>query len=78
MPVLLSAYQLEKLNGKLGMLRITEKSGKWVAQIAVTVEDTESADTGVLGVDLDLKCPAVAVTETGRTQFLVMVEKTST
>ena len=68
-PVLLTTYQLEKLNGKLGTLRITEKSGKWIAQIAVTVEDSESADTGVLGVDLGLKCPAVAVTETGKTKF---------
>lgn len=50
-PVLLTTYQLEKLNGKLGTLRITEKSGKWIAQIAVTVEDSESAHTGVLGVD---------------------------
>ena len=68
-PVLLTTYQLEKLKGKLGTLRITEKSGKWIAQIAVTVEDSESADTGVLGVDLGLKCPAVAVTETGKTKF---------
>ena len=69
MPVLLSTYQLEKLNGKLGTLRITEKSGKWIAQIAVTIEDAESKDSGVLGVDLGLKCPAVAVTETGKTKF---------
>ena len=69
MPVLLSTYQLEKLNGKIGTLRITEKSGKWIAQIAVTIEDAESRDSGVLGVDLGLKCPAVAVTETGKTKF---------
>ncbi len=69
-PMLLTTYQLEKLNGKLGTLRITEKSGKWIAQIAVAVEDKESTGTGVLGVDLGLKCPAVAVTETGRTIFL--------
>lgn len=68
-PILLSTYQLEKLNGKLGTLRITEKSGKWTAQIAVTVEDISSTDTGILGVDLGLKCPAVAVAETGRTKF---------
>lgn len=68
-PVLLSTYQLEKLNGKLGTLRITKKSGKWIAQIAVTVEDTENEDIGVLGVDLGLKCPAVAVTEKGKTKF---------
>lgn len=68
-PILLSTYQLEKLNSKIGTLRITEKSGKWTAQIAVTVDDTESEDTGVLGVDLGLKCPAVAVTEIGKTKF---------
>ena len=67
--VLLSTYQLEKLNGTLGTLRITEKSGKWTAQIAVTLKDKESTDAGVLGVDLGLKCPAVAVTETGKTKF---------
>ena len=76
-PMLLTTYQLEKLNSKLGTLRITEKSGKWIAQIAVTIEDKESTDTGVLGVDLGLKCPAVAVTETGKTKFWVMVEKTN-
>ena len=69
-PMLLTTYQLEKLKGKTGTLRITEKSGKWIAQIAVTVEDKENTDTGVLGVDVGLKCPAVAVTETGRTIFL--------
>jgi len=68
-PVLLTTYQLEKLNGKPGTLRITEKSGKWIAQIAVTVEEKENTDVGVLGVDLGLKCPAVAVTETGKTKF---------
>ncbi|SDJ35005.1 transposase, IS605 OrfB family, central region, partial [Proteiniclasticum ruminis] len=32
-------------------------------------EDTENEDIGVLGVDLGLKCPAVAVTEKGKTKF---------
>ena len=48
------------LNNKLGTLRITKKSNKWMAQIAVTIPTTEKTGTKVLGVDLGLKVPAVA------------------
>lgn len=68
-PVLMSDYQLEKLNGKLGTLRITEKSGKWIAQIAVEVVEKNAPGIDIMGVDLGLKCPAVAVTSTGKTRF---------
>jgi len=68
-PVLLTAYQLNQLQGKLGTLRITKKSGKWIAQVAVTRINTQTANTGILGVDLGLKCPAVVVTQTGKTRF---------
>ncbi|MFW0861841.1 MAG: RNA-guided endonuclease InsQ/TnpB family protein [Dethiobacter sp.] len=68
-PVLLTDYQHERLKGKLGALRITQKSGKWIAQIAVGVSEKESSGEGFIGVDLGLKCPAVAVTDTGKTRF---------
>ena len=69
MPILIGPYQLEKLQGKLGSMRITEKSGKWMAQIAVETPEVQSVGIGVMGVDLGLKCPAVAVTDTGNTKF---------
>lgn len=68
-PILLSEYQLVKLAGKLGTLRITEKAGKWIAQIAVEVPEAETPGSSAMGVDLGLKCPAVAVTDTGKTRF---------
>lgn len=61
--------QRELLKNKLGTLRISKKSGKWIAQIAVTIPDSEPASGQVMGVDLGLKIPAVAVTEEGRTAF---------
>lgn len=51
------------LKYKLGALRITQKSGKWVAQIAVTMPTIEGTGLKVMDVDLGLKVPAVAVTE---------------
>ena len=59
----------DKLRGKLGTLRITNKRGKWIAQVAV--EENISAATGsdVMGVDLGLKIPAVAVTGSGKAKF---------
>jgi len=62
-------YQRDRLKGKPGSLRITQKSGKWIAQIAVSEPDTASPGNIVMGVDLGLKIPAVAVTETGKTKF---------
>jgi len=62
-------YQRERLVGKLGSLRITRKNGKWIAQIAVEENITECSGDGVMGVDLGLKVPAVAVTDKGKTRF---------
>jgi putative transposase len=46
--------------GKPGVLRITRKRGKWVADIAYTLPEPEpTRDTGILGVDLGVKVPAV-------------------
>lgn len=58
------------VHAKLGLLRIVEKSHKWYAQIAIEVKTPpEEEEFNVMGVDLGLKCPAVAVTSTGKTRF---------
>ena len=62
-------YQINLLSNKLGTLRITKKSNKWLAQITVTISATISNGTKKLGVDLGLKVPAVVVTEEGKTKF---------
>lgn len=43
------------LTHKLGTLRITKKSNKWIAQISVTIPTNEKTGTKILGVDLGLK-----------------------
>lgn len=70
---ILTDYQQERLISKFGSLRITQKSGKYIAQIAVEAseqptEQPNKADK-IMGVDLGLKVPAVAATESGKTQF---------
>jgi IS605 OrfB family transposase len=57
------------LKGKLGTLRITKKTNKWIAQISVTIQTNKDTGTKIMGVDLGLKVPAVAVTEDGKTRF---------
>ena len=59
---------LEKLSThELGTLRISRKNKKWVAQVAIEQPCAENAEGPVvMGVDLNLKCPAVAVTNTGK------------
>ncbi|MEJ9179023.1 transposase, partial [Bacillus thuringiensis] len=57
------------LKHKLGTLRITKKSGKWIAQISVTVPTIEKTGTKILGVDLGLKVPAVAITDDDKVRF---------
>lgn len=54
-----------------GTLRITEKGGKLIAQIAVeTNAQVPVTAAGVMGVDLGLKCPAVCYTDTGKVKFI--------
>lgn len=55
--------------GKLGLMRIVQRSGKWYAQISVEVPTSETSHKGIMGIDLGLKVPAVAVTTTGKTRF---------
>ncbi|OSX98852.1 RNA-guided endonuclease TnpB family protein [Bacillus mycoides] len=57
------------LKHKLGTLRITKKSNKWIAQISVTIPTAEKTGTKIMGVDLGLKVPAVAVTDDEKTRF---------
>lgn len=67
---LFTNYQRERLTGKLGSLRITQKDGKYIAQIAVeAIEHKIEAKQRMMGVDLGLKIPAVAVVEGGKTKF---------
>jgi putative transposase len=66
----ITEYQYNLLKNKLGTLRITKKSTKWIAQICVTVEEPNQNESDiVMGVDLGLKVPAVAVTSTKKTKF---------
>lgn len=64
-------YLRERLVGSKGTLRVTKKSGKYIAQIAVEAEaiEQEYDESKVMGVDLGLKVPAVAVVESGKTRF---------
>jgi len=62
-------YQRDRLKGRLGSLRITQKSGKWIAQVAADEAIAAPAGKSVMGVDLGLKVPAVAVTGSGKTKF---------
>jgi IS605 OrfB family transposase len=57
------------LKHKLGTLRITKKTNKWIAQISVTIPTTQKTGLKVMGVDLGLKVPAVAVTDDGKVRF---------
>ena len=66
---IMTDYQRVRLSGRLGSLRITKKNGKWMAQVAVQEVVSVSVGSGVMGVDLGLKIPAVAVTDAGKTKF---------
>lgn len=57
------------LTHKLGTLRITRKSNKWMAQISVTIPTVQGTGLKIMGVDLGLKVPAVAVTEDEKVRF---------
>ncbi|WP_196607234.1 RNA-guided endonuclease InsQ/TnpB family protein [Pectinatus frisingensis] len=65
----LTDYQTNLLRNKLGTLRITQKSGKYIAQIAVQIQEAEAVGTQIIGIDLGLKIPAVAVSQSGKVRF---------
>ena len=54
---------------KLGTLRLSYVNSKLIAQIAVEVAEKEITGDNAMGIDLGLKVPAVAVTESGKTEF---------
>ena len=57
------------LKHKLGTLRITKQTNKWIAQISVTISTVQKTGMKVMGVDLGLKVPAVAVTDDEKVRF---------
>ena len=59
----------DRLKHKLGTLRVTQKAGKWIAQIAVTIPTVQNTGTKIMGVDLGLKVPAVAATDDEKVRF---------
>ena len=65
----LTNYQTGLLQNKFGTLRITQKSGKYIAQIAVQVQESETIGTQTIGIDLGLKIPAVAASDNGKVRF---------
>ena len=62
-------YQ-EILKGKLGALRVTKKSNKYIAQITVEIEEQTTQGTNIMGVDLGIKVPAVCVTSNDKVKFV--------
>lgn len=60
---------LDLLKHKLGTLRITKKSNKWMAQISITIPTIQKTGVKIMGIDLGLKVPAVAVTEDEKVRF---------
>jgi len=54
---------------KVGTLRVSKKSNKWIGQIAIEVSHPESDSTKVMGIDLGLKCPAVCATDENEVKF---------
>ena len=56
--------------GKPGILRIKKKRGKWIADIALTLPETEPTDgQAVMRIDLGIKVPAVAHVRGKGTRF---------
>ncbi|SEO05629.1 hypothetical protein SAMN04487895_104379 [Paenibacillus sophorae] len=57
-------------SGKLGLLKVVEKSGKWYVQISIEAQTEPAAGDVTMGIDLGLKVPAALVTSTGKTKFV--------
>ena len=53
-----------------GTMRISKKNNNYYAQIAYEpVIETTINDSGIMGIDMGIKCPAVAVTDSGKVKF---------
>lgn len=57
-------------NARLGTLRVTEKNGKLIAQVAYEARESAASGTRAMGVDIGILCPAVVVHEYGKTRFI--------
>jgi IS605 OrfB family transposase len=64
-------WQLDviKLAIKKGTLRVTPKNKHWIAQVPLEVPTKLNSSTKILGVDLGIKVPAVAVTDENESAF---------
>lgn len=60
----------EVFKSKLGSLRITKKSNKYIAQITISVKEEVSKGTNIMGVDLGIKVPAVCITSSNKVKFI--------
>ena len=65
----LTPYQKNLLGNKFGTLRISKKSGKYIAQVAVAIEEQPKSNGQTMGIDLGLKIPAVAVLQNSKAKF---------
>lgn len=64
-------YYRTLLSNKLGTLRITKKSHKYIAQITIEIEEQrQSTGTNIMGVDLGIKVPAVCYASNGKVKFI--------
>ena len=54
---------------KHGTLRIIQKNQKWIAQLSLEVSTGYNNSTKIVGVDLGIKVPAVAVTDENESAF---------
>ncbi len=58
------------LAGKPGILRIKKKRGKWIADIAFSLDEVPTTDgQAIMGIDLGIKVPAVAHVSGKGTRF---------
>ena len=70
-PAALTRDVLDTLqNCKLGSLRVTKKSGKYIAQIVYEHPEADVQGDNIMGIDLGLKCPAVCATADGKVKFV--------
>ncbi|MFD1910213.1 hypothetical protein ACFSQ7_49035 [Paenibacillus rhizoplanae] len=75
-PALLSDRERDILsNGKLGLLRVVQKNQqKWFVQISIERPTKPVDGDEVMGIDLGLKVPAVAVTSSGKTKIFAEMD----
>ena len=73
-----TGYQVNRFINKLGTLRITEKSGKCMAQIAVNAVPVQTTGTDTMGMTWDLKYLLWLSPKKVKQSSVVTVVKTNT